>query len=71
MLGNYGGPTLVHMTKSGSPARGGIIGNDAPTTDQRGLPRPAADGSYDIGAVEYQQGESTLAPWLYLPLLTR
>jgi predicted outer membrane repeat protein len=56
-LGDYGGPTLVHMLEPGSPAIAGILGNDAPTTDQRGLPRPGSDGSYDIGAVERQYPE--------------
>jgi hypothetical protein len=59
------------MTKTGSPARAGVISIDAPTIDQRGLARPGADGSYDIGSVEYQQWESDLAPRLYLPLLLR
>lgn len=59
-LGTYGGPTLVHMLNLGSPAIGGILGNDAPTTDQRGLPRPGADGSYDIGAVERQFPEDII-----------
>jgi hypothetical protein len=70
-LGNYGGPTLVHMPKIGSPAIAGIIGNDAPGQDQRGQPRPGSDGSYDIGAVERQPGDSDLAPRLYLPTVLR
>jgi len=57
-LGNYGGPTLVHMLKLGSPAIAGVLGNDAPATDQRGQPRPGPDGSYDIGAVERQPADS-------------
>jgi hypothetical protein len=67
-LGNYGGPTWVHMLKPGSPAIAGVVGNDAPSTDQRGQPRPGTDGSYDIGAVERQSGDSSLAPRVYLPL---
>jgi hypothetical protein len=67
-LGNYGGPTLVHMLKLGSPAIAGVVGNDAPATDQRGQPRPGSDGSYDIGAVERQPNDSSLAPRVYLPL---
>ena len=70
-LGNYGGPTMVHMLKLGSPAVDGIVGSDAPATDQRGLPRPGPDGSYDIGAVERQPTDSNLAPRLYLPLIKR
>jgi hypothetical protein len=70
-LGNYGGPTLVHMLEHNSPAIAGVVGNDAPGTDQRGQPRSGPDGSYDIGAVERQPADSHLAPWLYVPLLRR
>ncbi len=70
-LGNYGGPTQVHMIKSDSPAKDGVVGSDAPLIDQRGLPRPGPDGSYDIGAVERQPNDSDLAPRIYLPLLLR
>jgi hypothetical protein len=70
-LGNYGGPTLVHMLKLGSPAIAGVVGSDAPATDQRGQPRPGSDGSYDIGAVERQPADSDLAPRLYLPQVAR
>jgi hypothetical protein len=70
-LGNYGGPTLVHMLEPGSPAIAGVLGNDAPATDQRGQPRPGSDGSYDIGAVERQPTDSDLAPRVYLPLIVQ
>jgi predicted outer membrane repeat protein len=70
-LGNYGGPTLVNMLKLGSPAIGGVVGSNAPTADQRDQPRPGPDGSYDIGAVERQPGDSDLAPRLYLPQIAR
>jgi hypothetical protein len=70
-LGNYGGPTLVHMLKLGSPAIDGVVGTDAPTADQRGAPRPNPFGSFDIGAVERQPNDSDLAPRLYLPLIVR
>ena len=70
-LGNYGGPTLVHMLNLGSPAIAGVVGNDAPSSDQRGQPRPGSDGSYDIGAVERQPDDSSLAPRVYLPLVMR
>jgi hypothetical protein len=49
-LGAYGGPTLVHMLATGSPAIDGVFGVDAPDIDQRGIARP--QGGYDIGAVE-------------------
>jgi hypothetical protein len=50
-LGDYGGPTRVHMLAMGSPAIDGVFGNDAPNADQRGTVRPQGLG-YDIGAVE-------------------
>ena len=58
-LGDYGGPTLVHMLKVGSPAIAGVLGNDAPVADQRGRPRPGSDGNYDIGAVERQPDDAS------------
>ena len=70
-MGNYGGSTQVHMLKANSPAKDAVVGNDAPLFDQRGLPRPGPDGSFDIGAVERQDNDSNLAPRLYLPLLER
>ena len=66
-LGNYGGPTQVHMLKPGSPAIDGVLGSDAPTTDQRGVARPQG-GGYDIGAVERRSSDSSLAPREYLPV---
>jgi predicted outer membrane repeat protein len=71
-LGNYGGPTQVHMLRLGSPAIDGIVGSNAPVTDQRGHPRPVdGDGDtvigYDIGAVVRQPSDSSLAPLLFLP----
>ena len=74
-LGNYDGPTLVHMLKLGSPAIDGVVGNDAPAKDQRGVTRPKQipgyPGGNDIGAVERQPTDSDLAPRLYLPLIVR
>ncbi len=69
-LANNGGATLVHMLKLGSPAIDGVVGSDAPSTDQRGLPRPQGAG-FDIGAVKRQPKDSDLAPRLYLPLIVR
>ena len=69
-LGNYGGPTQVHMLKLGSPAIDGVPGTPTPGGDQSGFLR-SADGSYDIGAVERQANDSDLAPRLYLPLIKR
>ena len=56
-LQDNGGPTLTHVLLPGSPALDAIPPpyNGAPTTDQRGLPRPyPANGLADIGAVEMQ-----------------
>jgi predicted outer membrane repeat protein len=69
-LGAFGGPTLVHMLRTGSPAIDGVLGSVAPAVDQRGLPRPAG-GGYDMGAVERQPDDSELLPWLWLPLVRR
>ncbi len=78
-LGNYGGPTtgvehsplLTHMIKVNSPAKDGVVGNDAPLSDERGLPRPGPDGSFDIGAVERQDSDGDAIPRLWLPLIVR
>ena len=68
-LGNFGGPTLVHMLKAGSPAIDGVVGSDAPATDQRGMMRPQGNG-YDIGAVERQPIKTpTIA--IHIPLIRR
>ncbi len=69
-LGDYGGPTKVHMLKTGSPAINGVAGSDAPSTDQRGKPRPQG-GGYDIGAVERQPDDADVIPSVYLPLVLR
>src|SRR6185436_1192477 len=66
-LDNYGGPTQVHMLKLGSPAIDGILGNDAPGTDQRGVARPQG-GGYDIGAVERRSADFDLPPRVYMPM---
>jgi predicted outer membrane repeat protein len=60
-LGDYGGGMLTHLPKAGSPAIDGVIGSNAPATDQRGLPRPVGAG-YDIGAVERQPSDDTVTP---------
>jgi predicted outer membrane repeat protein len=77
-LGNYGGPTLVHMLKLGSPP---IDGGDNTrcalpfifNRDQRGAARHGlgTGTECDIGAVERQSNDSDLAPRLYLPLIMR
>ena len=66
-LGNYGGPTLTHLPIPGSPAidYGTDIG--CPSTDQRGLPRPAGLRC-DVGAVERQVVD---VGSLYLPLILK
>ncbi len=67
-LGDYGGPTQVHMLSPGSLAIDGVLGSDAPDTDQRGVARPQGNG-FDIGAVEVT--ESDFVKKVYLPLAIR
>jgi hypothetical protein len=50
-LQNNGGPTLTCAPLPGSYAIGYGTSIGAPTTDQRGVPRPQ-NGAYDIGAVQ-------------------
>ncbi len=50
-LQNNGGPTLTCAPLPGSYAIGYGTSAGAPTTDQRGVPRPP-NGAYDIGAVQ-------------------
>jgi hypothetical protein len=50
-LGDYGGPTQTEILLSGSPALRAGDPNNAPATDQRGLPR-VVNGFMDIGAVQ-------------------
>ena len=72
-LGDYGGATLTYLPKAGSPAIDGVIGSNAPATDQRGFPRPVGAG-YDIGAVERQPSDdsaSALTPRVRIPIVTR
>lgn len=54
LLGDYGGPTQTIVPQPGSAAIGGVpLASCTTNTDQRGFPRPGADGvSCDIGAVE-------------------
>ncbi|MFC2108423.1 right-handed parallel beta-helix repeat-containing protein [Candidatus Bipolaricaulota bacterium] len=56
-LADNGGPSETHALLPGSPAIDTIPWpyNDAPSTDQRGFPRPYGLGGFaDIGAVEMQ-----------------
>ena len=50
-LQDNGGPTLTHALLPGSPAIDAGDDDAAPTTDQRGVPRPQGETS-DIGAYE-------------------
>ena len=54
-LANNGGLTLTMALLTGSPAINAGTSTDAPTTDQRGLPRPSG-AAVDIGAFEVQAG---------------
>jgi hypothetical protein len=62
-LGDHGGPTETMVPAAGSPAIGGVsLDACAVTIDQRGEPRPGADGtSCDIGAVETGAGDALTA----------
>jgi hypothetical protein len=51
-LQDNGGPTWTHALLRGSPAIDAGDPAGAPSTDQRGLPRPQGAG-FDIGAFEY------------------
>jgi len=66
-LGNYGGPTLTQLPIPGSPAIDYGIDIGCPSTDQRGLPRPAGLRC-DVGAVERQAVD---AGSVYEPLILR
>ena len=50
-LASNGGPTQTHLPQTGSRAIDNGTGNGAPSTDQRGVPRPQA-AAVDVGAVE-------------------
>jgi len=52
-LANNGGLTMTHLPQAGSAAIDAGNSNGAPSTDQRGVPRPRFAG-VDVGAVEYQ-----------------
>ena len=54
-LQNNGGPTLTCLPLPGSFAIGYGTSTGAPTTDQRGVPRPQG-GAFDIGAVQVVAG---------------
>ena len=73
-LANFGGPTLVHMLRYGSPAIDGVVGSDAPASDQRGYPRPQGMG-YDIGSVERRPADPDPPPTspkgIYIPLIIK
>ena len=51
LLADNGGPTLTLALLPGSPAIGAADSASAPSTDQRGFPRPSA--SADIGAYQF------------------
>ena len=60
-LANNGGPTWTMALLTGSPAIDAGTSTDAPSTDQRGLPRPSGAG-FDIGAYEVQSAGSVNHP---------
>ncbi len=66
-LGNYGGPTLTHMLKPGSPAIDFGTNTGCPSDDQRGKSRLV--NTCDVGAVERQPIDFSY--WLNLPLILK
>jgi hypothetical protein len=71
-LQNNGGPTATMALLAGSPAIAAGDSTNAPTTDQRGLPRQT-NPAYDIGSVAYNVAPSTerFVAAVYLDLLHR
>lgn len=65
-LSNNGGPTLTLPVGADSPAVDAANGENCPTADQRGVPRPQGGGC-DIGAFEYQA--ESLVNRVYLPFV--
>lgn len=59
-LQNNGGPTLTCVPLPGSYAIGYGSSTGAPSTDQRGVPRPQG-GAFDIGAVQVVTGSPFVA----------
>jgi predicted outer membrane repeat protein len=66
-LANFGGQTLTHLPRPGSPAIDNGTGIGAPSIDQRGLPR-LAGLAVDVGAVEVQPNDWK---FIFLPLVKR
>jgi hypothetical protein len=58
-LANNGGRTETNLPQPASPAINNGTATNAPSTDQRGLPRPQpVGGRYDVGAVELQPSDN-------------
>jgi hypothetical protein len=59
-LADNGGPTQTHALEEGSPALD-AAGDSCPSTDQRGIPRPAGSacdiGAYEAGEIVTMSGE--------------
>jgi hypothetical protein len=60
-LRNNGGPTKTHALARKSPARDAGNNTGAPSTDQRGFPRPQ-NGTVDIGAFEARRRDRRRTP---------
>jgi len=67
-LADNGGPTLTHKPQTGSPALNAGTNSGCPSTDQRGVPRPAG-GTCDIGAYEEGPGPPTISSIADLTIL--
>jgi hypothetical protein len=69
-LANNGGWTKTHLPRTNSPAVNGVVGNDCPSFDQRGVARPQG-ASCDIGAVERKSNDPPYPIAAYLPIVIR
>lgn len=69
-LGFVGGSTKVHLPLPESPMVDMIVGNDFPSTDQRGISRSQGLGA-DVGSVERQASDPIYGLLVYLPIVIR
>ena len=61
---------LALLPKPDSPVVNMIVGNDFPSTDQRGVIRPQGTGA-DAGSVERQASDPPYSLLVYLPVVIR
>ena len=71
-LQNNGGSTETHALQAGSPAVDAGTCSGAPTTDQRGQPRPNAISAFcDIGAYESSFSVAPGSADIFLPIVIK